>query len=85
MGLEPEFARLENDALQTLHSVMLGGENESARVKAATYVMDQRLGLKKPQRNITFNIAELNLKLRQARESINKTIDVPSTKVLVAA
>ena len=76
LDMDGEFSNLTKAAFQTLQQVMLGGENESARVKAASYVLDYKCGLKKPAKNVTFNIAELNLKLREARSALQApTVD----------
>jgi hypothetical protein len=86
--LEREFQKLELDAIRTLKEVMLNGDKDSARIAAAGYVLDQRLGLKKPKAaDVTINVFDFNeriAKARARREAIDVAI-VTSDKQLTAA
>ncbi len=87
--LEAEFQSLEELALATLKSVMVDDEAKaSTRLNAATYVIDQRLGLKAPKTlNMTFNIVEFNDRLREVkrRKAELEAVTVESTRKLIAA
>jgi len=67
--MDSEFAMLEKLAFRTLKDVMSNGEKDSVRLAAAEYVIDQRLGLKKPKVEINvFSVPDFNEKLRLVRE-----------------
>lgn len=86
--LESEFEQLEKLAFTTVKSILQSGDKDSARLAAAAYVLDQRLGLKKPKSlEVTFKISDFNDRLKlvkQRREQLEQEcIDVESK--LVAA
>lgn len=68
--LEVEFSSLETIALRTMRELLTGADKDSVRMAAAAYVMDQRLGLKKPRvdTHITFNISDFNKRLEAVKE-----------------
>jgi len=52
-----------------MKEVMLGGDKDSVRKSAAEYVLDQRLGLKKPKATVNvFNIVDFNERLKEVKE-----------------
>jgi len=86
--VEAEFATLEDIAIRTLKELLLNGENDGVRMKATAYVMDQRLGLKKPKQEINvFNVCDFNDRLKAVRERRQQleqsAIDVESKLVTV--
>jgi len=68
--LEGEFAALEDVALRTLKTLLTDADKDSVRMAAAAYVMDQRLGLKKPRldAHISLNIGSINERLVSVRQ-----------------
>lgn len=80
--LEDRFRALEDVALDTLETVMTQSLNDVARLKAASYVLDQRLGLKKLASNTTFNISDFNVQLAQARRVKEAVLEVEADVVM---
>ena len=66
--LEKGFSALEDLAISSISNVLAYSENDSAKVRAAGYVLDQRLGLKKPATTTHITIQQLNMRIEQARE-----------------
>lgn len=67
--LENSFAQLEDMAVKTVKEIMQFGDKDSTRLSAATLVIDQRLGLKKPKQSVVvFNIGSINETIRQVKE-----------------
>lgn len=84
--LDAEFASLEMIAVQTLKQVMLSGDKDSARIAAANYVLDQRLGLKQPKVGIqiidTDSINSIFRAVKDRKRELDKQIvDIESRLV----
>jgi hypothetical protein len=82
--LEKEFTGLEQLAMNTIKEIIQYGDKDSVRLAAATYVTDQRLGLKKPKATtINFNVFDLNERLREVRARKNAMeVEVEVTPVM---
>jgi hypothetical protein len=83
-GLEKQFAGLEDAAMKNLEFLMHGAENEAVRLKAAQYIIDQRLGKFKPKERVTVqnNFQFLIERFAAAKEKA-KEISISSTADLV--
>ena len=74
--LTKKFEELEDTALDVVRVALQTGTADNAALKAAFYVLDQRQGLKTPQGTTNVNISDFNLRLENAREVMNKAIEV---------
>ena len=78
-SLEERFKRLQEKALDALEVLMTGSEDDNVKSRLAMYVLDQRLGLKKPARaGHTINIVNIQEDLNKARQLYGSapTIDI---------
>lgn len=68
--LDQEFEERQSRALTVLDELLERSDNDIVRFKCATYILDQRLGLKVPVKSNTyntFNVLEINETLSKAR------------------
>jgi hypothetical protein len=85
-SLEKQFARMESGALEEYERLAYYAENENVREKALRYILDQRLGLKKPRDRVTiqnnFNfLADRAKRAREIRDATVIDVQVEPVKV----
>lgn len=67
--LDTELENLQEAAIRVMHDVMTNGERDRDRLRAAEYVVDHGLGLKKPKADIkVFAVVDFNKRLEQVKE-----------------
>ncbi len=88
--LDETFADLEPLAVATMKELLQNAEKESVQFAAAQYVMDQRLGLKKPARQtVVLNVVDINERFQRMKERRRQlqegAIDIDAATKTIAA
>jgi hypothetical protein len=80
--LEEHFSNMRDKALAVLETLMVTSEDDSIKLKASMFVLEQQLGLKQPAKaGNTINILQIQRDLQRARELTEGPLDIGSVTV----